>query len=504
MENPKADPNFSGQVRITLPNNMDYLPIVTNTVINMGKIMGFEKEDLLKLEKGTKEAVIKIIGYVYKKGEKATYSIILDPQELGLKIIIKEQGIPFDPDLIRGYDPKSVKKELALKELGTFLTKQQMDGFSFHNLGKEGMETHLFKYLDRHIHHLVNKEKLQKLEKERTGELLPKKSISYTVRRMKPEEAIEVSKVAYSAYGYTYINEAVYYPDRLRELNRSNDFISFVAVTCDGEIIAHNAFERREDKGIPELGVAFTKPEFRGRGCLNRLTTALLDEAEKQKFIGIFANGITTHPFSQKTLIKFGFRDCALYLSKGVSRIYKSIEQKKPQRESMVLFFRYVKHPQKLVIYPPAHHLEMIVGLYGHIGFKPEIKTTDNKTAPEIDKSILSVKTDLNALIANINVKTYGKDILPEILKVLKELCINRTETIYLRLRLNDPFTSKYTAEFEKMGFFFCGILPRSGGNDELILQYLNNYVIDFDQLMIASDKGKEILEYIKGCFAKV
>ncbi|MCD4698018.1 MAG: GNAT family N-acetyltransferase, partial [Bacteroidales bacterium] len=271
-----------------------------------------------------------------------------------------------------------------------------------------------------------------------------------------------------------------------------NDFISFVAVTDDDEIIAHNAFERREDYSVPEIGVAFTKPEYRGRGCLNKLTIALLEEAEKQKFIGIFALGITTHPFSQKTLIKFGFRDCALYLSKGKERIYKSIEQKKPQRESPVLFFRYVTYPEKLVIYPPAHHLKMIAGLYEHIGFKPEINTTDIKTTPEIDKSVISVKTNLSALTADLTVKTFGKDILPEVFRIFKELCINRTETIYLRLRLNDPFTANYTAEFEKMGFFFCGILPRSEGNDELILQYLNNYIIDYDQLKIASEKEKK------------
>ena len=218
-----------------------------------------------KLKAGTKEAVLKIIEYAYKDDEEAIYDIILNPQSMGLQIIIRDKGVPFDPDLVNEYNLKSAKEELNVKELSTFLTKQKMDDFSFHNLGKEGMETHLFKYFDRHIHLMVNREKLQKIEKTRTEEVLSENSIVYTVRRMKPEEAVEVFKVAYSAYGYTYINEDVYYPDRLRELNRKNDFISYVAVTDDNEIIAHNAFERREDNGVPEIGVAFTKPEYRGR-----------------------------------------------------------------------------------------------------------------------------------------------------------------------------------------------------------------------------------------------
>ena len=48
------------------------------------------------------------------------------------------------------------------------------------------------------------------------------------------------------------------------------------------------------------------------------------------------------------------------------------------------------------------------------------------------------------------------------------------------------------------MGFFFSGTLLRSSAKDELILQYLSNYVIDFNQFKMASEKGKEIFEYVK------
>jgi len=322
--------------------------------------------------------------------------------------------------------------------------------------------------------------------------------IHFTVRRMKPEEALEVSKVAYSTYGYTYINEDVYFPDRFRELNEKNDIISYVAVTDDGEIIAHNAFERRQDKNIPELGIACTKPAYRGKGCLNKLNTILLEDAEKLNIAGIFSQGITTHPFSQKSLIKFGFRACGLYLSKSLSRTYKEIEQKKLQRESMVLLFQYVTLPEELTIYPPAHHTNMISGIYNHIGFKPEIKIADIQQAHDHHKSVVSVVTNQNSLVSDIYIKTYGQDIVEEVNRIFKNICLHRMETIYLRMPLKDPFTAKYTVEFEKMGFFFCGVLPRSEGNDELILQYLNNYIIDYDLLQIGSDKGLEILEYIK------
>lgn len=480
-------------IQLTLPNKMEYLPLVLDAVTGLGRIMGFGEEDILALEVAVEEAVTNVIKYAFRKDEEATFDVVLNPGTLGLQVIIRDKGYPFDPSMIPEYSPDKVKEDPEYKGLGTFLMKSLPDEMSFHNLGKDGREQRFFKYLGDHI-----SQHPQEIKKSGPS-VAPSTSqdIRYTVRRMKPEEAIEVSRLAYSAYGYTYINEDVYFPERLRELNRTKDFISFVAITDDGKIIAHNAFERRDDRDIPELGVAFTNPEYRGHGCLNSLTTALLEEAEKQGFTGIFSQGITTHPFSQKTLIKFGFRDCALMLSKGKEREYKGIEQKKVQRESTVLFIRYVRMPQKFVIYPPARHMEMILNLYENSGFVPQIKSPEAFGEPETGRSALSVTTSPSSLTAEIIINQYGKDILMQVHNHLRDLCINRTETIMLRMILNDPFTAIYTPDFEKLGFFFCGIRPRSGGNDELMLQYLNNYRIDYSQLQIASDKGKELLEYI-------
>jgi hypothetical protein len=69
---------------------------------------------------------------------------------------------------------------------------------------------------------------------------------------------------------------------------------------------------------------------------------------------------------------------------------------------------------------------------------------------------------------------------------------------ISLYLKLSDPLTSYLTDEFEKMGFFFAGILPGAlAGGDALILQYLNNVPIDYEKIQLDSDAGKHLLDYI-------
>jgi hypothetical protein len=54
------------------------------------------------------------------------------------------------------------------------------------------------------------------------------------------------------------------------------------------------------------------------------------------------------------------------------------------------------------------------------------------------------------------------------------------------------------TSSFEGLGFFNSGIMPGASGKNRILLQYLNNQVLNYDSLNIASDVGKELLTYIK------
>jgi len=218
------------KVELIMPNNPDYLIIIEHAMYSFCQIMEFSEKETKGLAEGLINAVNNITNYVYNKGEEATYKVIFEQQTLGLLVIIQDQGIPFDPTMPEIKDLDETKNIRDKTNLGHLLDELPFDEVSFHNKGKEGMETHLFKYQDQHIHHLINKSELKKTIP--TGSST-EKPINYTIRQMKPEEAVEVSKLAYYSYGYTYINDDIYFPDRLRELNRKKDFISYIAVMDD-------------------------------------------------------------------------------------------------------------------------------------------------------------------------------------------------------------------------------------------------------------------------------
>ena len=487
------------QIKLTVPNDIKFLPVIIANVSKIAELMGFGKDAISKIELGTEEAVANVLKHAFEPGEKTVFNVIMEPMMLGLKIIIKEDGIPFDPTLIPEYKPEDLASDLSGKGLGTYLMKQFIDKVSFYNLGKEGKETHLFKYLnDKSIEDTMNNQELEAAEKEQKEESLPRNSVQYSVRRMLPEEAVDVSKGAYSSYGYSYVLEHIYFPDRVREMNKKDELISFVAVTEENEIIGHVALEIEEaDKHVPQLGVAFTKPKYRGQGCMNRISDVIIKEAYDRNYIAIYARGVTTHPFSQKSLQKFDFKDCALCLSSGPERVYKGIEEK-PQRESVILFLRYLHIPKDLIFYPPSHHKDMIEEIYNHLGVNPVIKIPDSQTKYTTEESSIDVLIEPHNMVGKIKIDQYGVNVVHEVYTNLRAFCLDKIETIYLYLKLNDPCTATLTAEFEKIGFFFSGVMPGSEGKDMLILQYLNNYIIDHDRVQIVSEMGKKISEYVK------
>lgn len=456
---------MNNYVKLTIPSHLSYLPIVIN--------------------------------YGFDQVEPGKFDIIFEQQAMGLNIIIKEKGIPFDPSLIHQYSKDTLTKDLDQKGLGTFLMKQCIDEVSIRNLGRDGIETHLFKHLNnKQIHELISEQDLADVERDKSAKALPKGSVKYMVKHMLPLQAIEVSKGAYSSYGYTYVHEDIYYPDRVRELNKSNAMISYIAITDTGEIIAHNAIENTEGMP-PELGVAFTKPKYRGQGCLNALISFILEDAHKLNYGGMYARGVTTHTFSQKTLLKYGFKETALYVSSGLERKYKGIEQKKIQRESVFIMYLYFSTPKKHIIYPPLHHRQMIIDIYQHAGANFQI--ADSGAVQLLSEQTIShVATDLGSKTAQIFISSYAGDTVAHVKAALRSLCLQRLETIYLHLPLSNPNTATTTQQFEALGFFFSGIMLGDTGSDALILQYLNNYVIDYEQIKVESQYGAKLLDYVR------
>lgn len=489
-------------LKLTLPNDLSYVSIAQLCAKELAKKIGFSGDDLYNIELAVEEAANNVIQHAFDADESSTFEIIYEQIPLGIKINIKEQGIPFDPSQLPEFDPLTIGADQPSKGLGIFLMKEAMDEVTFHNLGPEGKETHLTKYL----HHKNIEEYLTAAELQANREA-PKKfpavaqGIDYDVRMMEPKEAIEISKCAYRSHGYTYFDDHIYYPERIVELNQGSMMFSVVAVTPENSFMGHAALvlEHPEDT-IAEMTFAFVNPQYRGAGCLNRLTEFLFEIAAKRRFEGIYAYAVTNHVYSQKAMHKFGLSDCGIFVGTSPETwIFKGISAEKRERISMAVGFRYIKQPTPLVIYAPPHHSAIIEQLYERLGARHTFAAPSllehrfNQEPAVIETSFLASEGN-----AEISVASYGTDVIKQVKSILRDLCLKQAATVELVLPLEDRTTYFLTSELEEMGFFFAGIMPRTRFGDALILQYLNNISVDYDSIKVDSDLARQLIAYIR------
>ena len=487
--------------KIEIPNDPKYASAAGKYVVEIAKMIGFDGQDLHTIEQGVRKAIEASIAYSFEPGEKAILGLSCERIATGIKIVIKDKGLPFGDAIaaLNADDPGTIEASTPGRQV--FQLKDFMDEVLLHNLGHEGKETVLIKNFNNKTTTDYYPECDLPPSAGAPPHIPPRRPAGKcAVRQMKPSEAAEVSKSVYKTYGYSYTNEYVYYPEKIIALNASGRIHSAVAVSGSDEIAGHCALQYwEENPAIAEFAAGVVKPEFRSQGCFAKMTAYLVNRARSEGIWGVFGQAVTNHTYSQSTGLRSGLNDCGLLLGLVPPTImFKGFSEKLYDRLSMVLQFRYLDSPSPGKVYVPAHHQAIVAAIYENLGIVPKV-LAGQKVGKRESKSLfkISVVTSLN--FARIMLEDYGPNVIEEIGTKLKELCLKKIEVVHLYLNLFDPRTAHFVEELEKLGFFFAGLLP--GGlstGDALILQYLNNIPIDYDAIRLESDMAARILSHIR------
>jgi len=490
-------------LKLSVPCDLSYLRIVQTFVREVARQFGFSGDDLYKIELALEEGVTNVMEHAFADDDEPNpFDIICERVKLGMRIIIKEKGIPFDPRQLPHFDPIKNIEQASPSGMGLFLMRESMDEVAFFNLGPEGKETHLIKYLPaKNIEEYLTPAECRDEPAPVDAPVKTAGKIHYTVRRMEPGEAIEVSRCAYKSHGYTFFDDHIYYPDRIIELNATDEMISTVAVTEENTFMGHAAFlYPAPGARIAEFTFVFVNQAYRSQGCMGRLCEFLLTIPKKHELAGTYSYSVANHAFTQRGVLKLGFNDCGILLATSPATWrFKGITEENEQRISVVLSFKYIQTPPARSLYAPPEHREMIARLYENIR-AGHIFTIPSMAAPPFigDESIIETSVFASESCGEIWVNRYGSHIVREVRGILRDLCLKQIAAINLFLRLEDPTTYFVTEELEKLGFFFAGILPETNIGDVLILQYLNNVALNYDTVQVYSDTAKAILAYIR------
>jgi len=487
--------------QLIIPSDPVYAAAASKYATEIAGIIGFDSQDIQTIASGLNQAIAALIEYSFEPGEQATLQISCERIPEGLKVVVKDKGLPFGESLPEPSQIATLPSSAATFGARIFQLKKYLDEVSLHNLGHDGKEIVLIKYLaSKTLADYRAECELDPYEPSPPELAAGNFEQKFMVRRMKASEAVEVSKTVYKAYGYTYARDYMYFPEKLIALNESGQVQSVVVVVGDHEIAGHCAVQYwEENPRVAELAAGVVKPEYRSRGYFALLTEYLVNEVCDKALLGIFVHTVSNHTISQKVGHQVGLHDCAIRLGLVPPSIsFKGFSEALRQKPSILIQFRYLSHPSTLTLHLPDSHQAIVAAIYENLGIAPEF--SGNYANRKLDKrSVFKIQVVASLNFARILLDSYGPNTVAEIKGKLKELCYKKIEVVNLYLNMFDPLTAVMTEEFEKLGFFFAGVMPGGlAGGDALILQYLNNVPIDYKEIKVASDMAHRILGHIK------
>ncbi|MEA3543602.1 MAG: hypothetical protein U9R69_00105, partial [Thermodesulfobacteriota bacterium] len=202
----------------------------------------------------------------------------------------------------------------------------------------------------------------------------------------------------------------------------------------------------------------------------------------------------------------FGFVSCGVILGLFPADVdFKGLTGKIIQKESALLIFMPFETPTR-IIYPPARHAEVIDEIF--VRCKIGVTVGDLSSACH-GKDEVPSRTNTRLSYSRIEVFNtadifcYADDIgmVNDILAAKKQLCVERTDVLFLFLDLEQPGCMELAEACEAMGFFFAGVLPYGlNGKHTLILQFLNNLTIDYTKIALCDPFAQHLLDYVQLC----
>jgi serine/threonine-protein kinase RsbW len=410
----------------------------------------------------------------------------------GLTARIRDHGRPFDA---RRIQPLEFDFDLAAEPargLGWHMMHRLMDVVAIESLGRDGKQLSLFKAAP-HGFDLANLPRRKPaLNKPRDG------AADVVCRKATADDAIEIARLFYDCYRYSYFNEQVYSPQGLGRMIASGEIECFVAQKPGGRIVAHVALIHYADRpNAIECGMAAAAPADRGHHFAAEITELAKAELLRSGKRIVFAGCVTAHVAAQKIALHSGVNECGLMLGAVPAEHFTGLERK-DQGRGTILFLagpRADRPPPALVL-PPAH-ATFITGLYELCRLPFTRGEAGPAAAGDTDLTI-SVRPNMGVVRAAV--QRIGGDLIDRIKAMMHAARLSRTAVGQLFLPLTDPALPHAVAALEQFRWFVTGVLPEGGkSGDVLLMHWLNGWAMDYDALKLARPEGRRLVSEVRG-----
>src|ERR671933_874667 len=174
--------------KVTVLADEELLPAVVDFVRRAAHQLGLRDKTAKHLEQAVETVCRNVINHAFEPGEEGRYDVYVLRRPGQVVIAIEDRGMPFD------YTAFQDGSDTVLREM---LHRSFANEIHFVNLGRRGNRVELVK----HLPHADIREQLSEDEHYHVlrARAAPKDT-SLEVRRMRPEEAFELSRCVYRSY----------------------------------------------------------------------------------------------------------------------------------------------------------------------------------------------------------------------------------------------------------------------------------------------------------------
>jgi hypothetical protein len=323
--------------------------------------------------------------------------------------------------------------------------------------------------------------------------------VDVTFRFLEPAEGAVLSEAIEAAYGDSYDVRWVYDAAEVSARLAAGTYVACVAES-DGELLCHEGMSLgAAGDAVGHSGQAVTTPAARGQHLFTRTKRFLIDWATEKGLAGMYSEATAAHPYSQRANIELGAHETGFLLGWIPASVSNDAAGgTRPRRQSAALFYTKLNDGHERPVYVPERHREIVGQTLDLCQLRGTLAEPPAGTELA-ERSELHVSVDQDHNLALITVHVPGAD-LEAVVAAERHHLFHRAglDAVYLDLPLDLPATALVADHLEALGVSYSGIFPNSRcDGDVLRMQSLHRVKIKADDVSVASEHGRELLEYV-------
>lgn len=387
------------------------------------------------------------------------------------EVSVRDKGVP------EWVNMKYQKESITTDENDflKFIIQKFVDQAGVEKLGKDGQRMYV-------CLKILNPLKFKAPEPYGEIEVLDR---NITIKPVQTEQdAIEAIRCIYSAYGYSYAYEKLYYVDYFMRLIKNGDIMSFLAVNEHGQTAGHFALTFSElFEGMPEISTVVTRKEFRGMGLFGKFVDYSIEIAKERGLRALMGQPVGFHPVSQKAFLSGGFTATSLlfsYLPPDGQSEY-DLDQ---ERLDLFASVKMLDEAAECTIYPPTELKAFVDKIYTRAAYKHQI-CEEHGIAEDTKIRFEEISSQK---MKRVIVREAGEDLEVLLKDVIKDSIRKKEEMIEFFLSMRTPSCEHGYTTAKECGFVFSGIIPGAKNDEYLVMQLLLQGKRRYDQLVTVGE----------------